>query len=491
MKILNSWKITVLSLLMGCISLHAKSQETFDFLASADSASYVGIHIKRPFFKRDFEPWDYWSGLNVKMGVLTAGFSYGSFTDPTKLDFIGPKSGWMFNLGMHYPLLKNRKPRRRLNLTSIGFEPYIESGLACTRIGVDGPENKSIGYGIQAFPGLLIRLSSLYIDLRPELNLLVNNPFLMKKDSRNAASGFIFMPTVSIGCDGMFDVFNPIFNSRTDYDRVTKTKIHFGGVETSYYYSPSLKAIVEVRKINPTTHETWEEDKWTTHNQYLNQAFWYVGPRVKFMQTIPERERTMMYGVNAGARFGSWGLDMHYSEGSYGLHSGIATSDLLNAFPKEQEVSLRSDIDATELGASVLFHPWGYAFSNAKNPFLNEVSFFRLSAKLNFSHIKFQGGPRYANVDGQDVKNSYFFLNPELIRSSSNDASRLPEQVHGFGWGIAVEFGAGSVNFDQINYKDAPIANQKSFSLALNIPWQRLAQKSKAKREVRKLVRGN
>lgn len=462
--------------------------QNIDILGSADSSSYVAFHVKKPFLKRGLEPWDYWTGLNVKLGSMSAGFSTGSYTDPSELDFSGTRTGWMFYLSGQYPLWKRKRAMERLSIGSIHLEPYFSYGFAYTRIGVDGPDDKSIGYGLQAFPGLLLRVSSLYIDLRPEAYLLINNPFLMAKDSRNGASGFVFMPSLAVGFDGMFDIFNPVFNSKTVNNKVQRSNL-IDSKTTGYTisYDPGLGTWVHTRYTS-NIYEVWEEDRYVSYNAYLSGAFLMLGPRFRIMQVRPEVGRTFMMGANAGARFGAFGIDAYYLTGEYGLRSGIPMAEIAATYPEEPGLSFRSTIRATETGASFHINPWGFAFSNSHNPFLNEVSFFRVNGKFNVSMLSFEGDPVYTSAAHAVKKEGYFLANPGIEASASNDASFLPAEALGFGWGIAVEFGAASISYDVIKYKDAPIADQQTFSLGLNIPWGKVYKKFRDRRlYIRKL----
>jgi hypothetical protein len=253
----------------------------------------------QPFLKRGFESRTPWYGVSGGTGELDFGFFMGNvYKKDQSIDTGFVKQGWMLRAGYRFDFSK--KKYRPLSVFQFRAIPLLSVSLAFSKAG--GPSEYitlPLSYGLNVSPGIRIKASVFHLDLKPEINFMYARVRGFRTNPENAFAGFVFTPTVTLGIDGIFDVFTPKhMNERYDYIKLNTDvqKYSTEKYELVYnLYAGGGSGYAKVRREYTITTYSYEPAV-MFFDLHLTKPFFSITPIVEFYPKTHFREETRQFG---------------------------------------------------------------------------------------------------------------------------------------------------------------------------------------------------
>ncbi|MFK7772903.1 MAG: hypothetical protein AB8F94_12215 [Saprospiraceae bacterium] len=477
----HTFTILWLTIILSTISFSSYAQYGLDDFRN------IGLNISQPRFKNDFKADGNWYGGRVQASYLYFEYNFGKLYKDGFRETQEISNGFMWSLGASYPLLKIMKSHQ-MSMTTLRFIPILEGGLTYSRIGIRGEDNIPSAAGLKVSPGLMVKMP--FVNISFKADSYVMGSMIWKNDADHAFTGFRFMPTVSIGIDGLADIFTPrSYQNSIDYQKqITRER----KVGTYYDWGDhdgdgNLSEKVDVYSSTTTTVNRTEEVSFDIIKNY-----WHTGARLTAYPQRKSQGQTLLYGPMTGFRFGMFALDAFYQKGDMGVRSIARFENYINASNQNPNFNFSGSFPATVSGGSFSMDMKKMSIRNTSrvaDVFWKETTFTRFLMKYNLQYIQKDGDLNYTFEGAEELAQ-----NENTLLRVENNPEFLKDNYLVHGMGLAVELGAASFNYDFIfSKKKAPLLNQHSFTFSIGVPLVRLMKATgnhlKARKQVRKAKR--
>jgi len=448
-----------------------------------DDFRNIGLNISQPNFKNNFKAQGNWYGGRVQASYLYFEYNFGKLYKEGTLETQKISNGFMWSLGASYPLLKIMRSHQ-MSMTTIRFIPVMEAGLTYSRIGIRGEENIPAAAGLKLSPGIMVKVPFANISFKADTYM--TGAMIWKNDADHAFTGFRFVPTLSIGIDGLGDVFTPrSYQNSIDYQKqITRER----KVGTYYDWGDHDNDGNTIEKVDVYSKTTTTVNRTEEVSFDIIKNYWHTGARMTAYPQRKKQGRTLLYGPMTGFRLGMFALDAFYQKGDMGVRSKVFFENVQNLNIENPNFNFSGSFPATVAGGSFSMDMKKMSVRNTSrvaDVFWRETTFTRFLLKYNLQYIKKTGDLEYTFEEASAItKDVNALIKPE------NNPEFLADNYLVHGMGFAVELGAASFNYDFLfSKKKAPLLNRNSFTFSIGIPLVRVVKATSNHLKARKAVR--
>lgn len=456
------------------------------------NTGYLGASVFKPFFiGKGYQSPDYWRGVHFKSGLMFANVSWGQQVKTNGDSTSMVNNGVIASFG-----IRASKPTThsgRLNIVSAAFRPKIDMGVVYSSIPKDTiiPDlgDRPMAVGFHLSPGVIMRLSSVYVIASVDADAMVNwIPFMSRANRpHNLGHGVMFTPSVTIGFDNAWEILQP-------------KRRRFAGSYTYTEYTETRNTYVRDYSDGKIYHITagYTQTKVGFYDYVVHRIdpYWGFGPAYTFFPQTEKIGTTALYGLAAGFKLGLLKVDALYLQGQKGMLNGIPLDSIRYANYNGKPINYVSSVAATEksiragINLANLLRNGSYKSSDRK---LTGTSFYALCIYYKYGRMDFTSPPVYA-FEGAAETLSGALDASNVESSAATDARKLPESSPVQGFGASLDMGMVHASYERMKFKDAPVANGSTVTLSLQIPVVRIIsvlhfnykERKKAKKDIAK-----